>query len=858
MLCASHRDIPCAFRRRPRTLALIAAAITPAVAAMAQQPPTLPSIGSAYDNITVSNSNVDGGTVVGSNTTTNTTVINDAIAYVSSQGGGTVEIPASASPYVADELFVKNNVDLQVDTGATLQNGVPTATFITTTGATHDIEISGGGVINGDATKVSDNNLMPLENVTNLEVTDVSINNSPHEHLVTEADTNVTINGVTINDADTSLANTDGIDYSGSNFLIENCNVSDGDDDIVAKPETTHCQNIVIENCSIGAGHGISIGGQTQAGLNGMLVKNITMNGTANGLRMKAGDGDVASLQNGGLVENVTYMNVTMTNVADPIIINSYYDGGSDNYPSGTPFAKATYDATTPIFDNIYYYNISDTPTDEAALIYGLNISPPNINNLLFDNVTLSLASDAFQMYYANQVTIENMTVTRGSSSVDKPIDEYMYYADTFVTALLWTGTGTHTVASDVSGTWDNTTTNWIAPGGININWAETDSAQFGAGSGTNSTPVTVTLAGPHTVGTITFTAGSPAYTLTGSSISLAGDGVGDGIEDDNRSVTISSAIVLPAGGSSITIDVASGGTLNLTGTWTNNNPSATLTKSSPGVLNMHNLNIAGLDITGGTLALTAGGGTAGTSYISGGTFSIAAGAALDINDHGMVIEYGNGTSPVGDLSFARTARNYPANSIQAYAQSGIDNLAWDGPGINSSVAKNDPNGLTAVGVADENDLLNVYPSNYSVAGGGTGTWMGQPINDPNNVLVRLTYYGDGNLDGVVNRLDVTALSLGFSGLAGYVGWSDGDYTYSGDITKVDVSLLAQSYLFQGAPLGDAITSSQAQYLLALDPDMPANVMADFQSIAGTPEPAAVGLLGAASVGLMGSRRRKR
>jgi hypothetical protein len=824
---------------------------------MAQQPPpTLPTIGSAYDNITVSNSNVDGGaTASGSNTATNTTVINDAIAYVSSHGGGTVEIPASATPYLSDEILLQSGVDLKVDTGATLQNGVPTATFITTNGsAMHDIEINGGGVINGNASDTSKNNMIPLNNVTDLEVTNVSILNSPHEHLVPEADTNVTINNVTIDDPLGYQANCDGIDFSGSNFLIENCNISDGDDDIVAKPQFTFCQNIVIQNCSIGVGHGISIGGETQAGLNGMLVRNIVMNNTSYGLRLKGGDGSTASLQNGGLVENVTYMNVTMTNVTDPFTIDSFYDAGNNNFPSEAPFPTATYDATTPIWKNIIFDNISATiEADYDAEIYGLNSSPPNIQGLDFYNVTVA-GNKSFYMYYAEGVATSNFNV---SNTGHNP--QFTEYGDTFVVNMQWAGSSVNSAAADVSGTWDNSTTNWIAPGPAKSAWLEYGDPVFGAGSGTNSTPVTVTLAGPHTVDLITFNANSPAYTLTGSSISLEGDGLGNCITDNMLLATIASKIVLPQAGNSVAINVAAGGSLNLTGTWTSNNPTDTLTKSGSGVVNMHNLSIAGLSITGGTLALTAGGGTAGTSLISGGTLAISGGGALDINDHGMVIEYGSGTSPVGDLSFAQTARNYPANSIQAYAQTGFDGLNWDGPGINSSVAKNDSSGLTAVGVADENDLTNVYPANYTVAGGGTGTWMGQPITDPNNVLVRLTYYGDGNLDGVVNKFDVAALAEGYSGLAGYVGWSDGDYTYAGFISKLDISLLAESYVFQGAPLGDGITAGQAQYLLALDPDMSGSDATAFDAIAAgqTPEPASLGLLGGAGLLTLARRRRR-
>jgi hypothetical protein len=317
-------------------------------------------------------------------------------------------------------------------------------------------------------------------------------------------------------------------------------------------------------------------------------------------------------------------------------------------------------------------------------------------------------------------------------------------------------------------------------------------------------------------------------------------------------------------------INTAASSSVKFTGAWTQSNTAAGLTLDGAGTVGMasQTFNEASLTLNGGTLALSGatlnlvGSGTTATSVVNlsaGGTFTIDAHSALDIGSESMFIEYGSGPSPVGDLSFAHTARNYPAGSLQRYAQTGFAALNWNGPGINSSYAANDSDQLTAVGIADENDLDDVYPSDNTFNGGGTGTWQGVAVTDTNNVLVRLTYYGDGNDDGVVNKFDVAALGLGYSGLAGYIGWSDGDYTYSGYISKLDISLLADGYAFQGAPLGNAITAGQAQYLLALDPNMSASAAAMFQAIAAgqTPEPSSVAVLGAAAMGLLSRRRRK-
>src|SRR5271170_2973007 len=105
-----------------RALTFIAAALVPSVVpalVLAQQPPTLPTFGSASYSIAASNPNVDGGATAVAGTSSlsaaaNTTVINDYIAYASAHGGGTVEVPAGGN-YIANKLLMANNVDLNVD-----------------------------------------------------------------------------------------------------------------------------------------------------------------------------------------------------------------------------------------------------------------------------------------------------------------------------------------------------------------------------------------------------------------------------------------------------------------------------------------------------------------------------------------------------------------------------------------------------------------------------------------------------------------------------------------------------------------------------------------------------------------------
>jgi len=74
--------------------------------------------------------------------------------------------------------------------------------------------------------------------------------------------------------------NTDACDVSGTKILIENCDISTGDDDYTCGGGT---HDVLITNNTYGNGHGISIGSYTDGGVSNFLVINCSFTGTDNG-----------------------------------------------------------------------------------------------------------------------------------------------------------------------------------------------------------------------------------------------------------------------------------------------------------------------------------------------------------------------------------------------------------------------------------------------------------------------------------------------------------------------------------------------------------------------------------------------
>jgi hypothetical protein len=75
----------------------------------------------------------------------------------------------------------------------------------------------------------------------------------------------------------------------------------------------------------------------------------------------------------------------------------------------------------------------------------------------------------------------------------------------------------------------------------------------------------------------------------------------------------------------------------------------------------------------------------------------------------------------------------------------------------------------------------------------------------PGDVLVKFTYYGDTNLDGVVNSSDYTRIDAAYladqSSSNSLTGWFNGDFNYDGVINGSDYTLIDNAFNMQGAQL---------------------------------------------------------
>ena len=243
----------------------------------------------------------------------------------------------------------------------------------------------------------------------------VRLINSPMFHIaIGGKNSNVTVRDVYIHapsstDPVNPSHNTDACDVSGTKILIQHCDVSVGDDDFTCGGGTS---DVLITDCTYGNGHGVSIGSPTKCGVSNFTVQNCTFTNTECGIRIKS-DRD-----RGGILQNITYRNLKMTNVGIPIMIYASYMAKEREYRNLqkiTPEIAKTYPSApvtelTPTYHNISFYDITATVEKgkRAGLIWGLPEAA--ISDVILQNVNI-VADNPFGIFFANNVKLVNCSI---------------------------------------------------------------------------------------------------------------------------------------------------------------------------------------------------------------------------------------------------------------------------------------------------------------------------------------------------------------------------------------------------------------------------------------------------------------
>ncbi|KAK6122607.1 hypothetical protein DH2020_043664 [Rehmannia glutinosa] len=210
-----------------------------------------------------------------------------------------------------------------------------------------------------------------MNNVNNSNVNGINLINSMGFHMHITGSNLIMIHSLSIT-APGNSPNTDGIHISKSNTVEVSMSVIRTGDDCISIGQGS--TNVTINTVTCGPGHGISVGSlgkePKELDVKGLIVKNCTLLGTTNGIRIKTYPASNPSRASGML-----FQDIVMDNVMNPIIIDQHY---------GT---KSTKPSLVNIHD-VDYQNIRGTTLSPIAVSLMCSSQVP-CQNVHLQNINL-------------------------------------------------------------------------------------------------------------------------------------------------------------------------------------------------------------------------------------------------------------------------------------------------------------------------------------------------------------------------------------------------------------------------------------------------------------------------------------
>jgi len=338
------------------------------------------------------------------------------------KSGGTVMVKGGPV-FISGPLTLRSKVILHIAAGTTLgassdhedfpeeqQFGeLARRAFLTAKDAT-DVVITGGGVIDGHGDSwwphreagYTRPRLIVFDHCKHVRMEDITAQNSPMWQIVPYYSDDVVFRNIKVL-APTTSHNTDGIDpFSSSHVVIDHTLIDTGDDNIAIKSGQPNSlgpdapsTDIVITDCTLLHGHGLSIGSEVSGGVQRVRVERVHFKGTGTGIRIKA------NRDRGNDIGPLSYSDLEMEDVGTAILITEFYP----KIPKLIDPAPVT--RLTPHFHDITISNIRVNGAKEAVVVVGLPESP--ILGLRLIDVSIDSVKGASLQYV--QVGVKNFKV---------------------------------------------------------------------------------------------------------------------------------------------------------------------------------------------------------------------------------------------------------------------------------------------------------------------------------------------------------------------------------------------------------------------------------------------------------------
>ena len=292
---------------------------------------------------------------VSDTTVLSTSAIQKAIDTCSASGGGTVSVPAGS--YKTGSIFLRSNVTLRLENGATLYGSTdindyipvktdyvslrthtPTIQLIYADGA-ENVAIIGEGTIDGRGSafpKLSWNDegitrphLLRMICCRNVRVEGVTLKNSGcwMQHYL--ACDRVKISGITV--INRNNYNNDALDLDGCHDVTVSDIIADSDDDAITLKSTSPrmCEDVVISNCVVSSHcNAIKLGTESNGGFRNIIIRGIAVKPSADqssqyfGYKGGIGHGAIVlEIVDGGSMSNIDIGDITIRGTESPIFI---------------------------------------------------------------------------------------------------------------------------------------------------------------------------------------------------------------------------------------------------------------------------------------------------------------------------------------------------------------------------------------------------------------------------------------------------------------------------------------------------------------------------------------------------------